>query len=617
MIIDGENVIKIGRKSEYAKIPSIAKYISDFACLNGAISILNIENTKIKIIGKYAFSNCHNLEEIILPSSLEEIRQGAFIHCIYLVNIIFHPDSNVKIIGPRAFYHCKSLQSIDFPSTLVAIGEEAFCKCKYLSEFYLVDMRVKHIGSNAFGNHRGHQVFFPSTITVASMLNNPFCTIYVDEEHPTFKIDECGYFVTNKTMLQYFSNKTNILIRRGIERIGEYCFLESKLVSITIPCSIIVICRSAFERCFSLMQIRFLRDSQLKEIKEKAFFFCDSVRKIKFPRSLRIIKEHAFDSCYCLEKVIFPRDSQLELIESPFQLTNIKHLSLPSSIRKIIDIQNGMDKLESVYIKNDLYESNEEGRVIMSKDGRNLVSVINRHEQFEIPKSVVVIKNGSFTGSNIGTKLVIPRTVEVIEEHAFEYCQCLKVIEFCAGSRLRSLGLNSLPSLDGLIINNKNFSTLNNGVVISHSPRGIIHVPKELTEIKIDPNVEVIFSYAFTNSNLAVLNFPKSLRRICSHSLCASNIETMLFEEGTEIDIIEENAFHCTSVGFIKFPLVKKKVFNSFGMNSTRIELPPNFDPEFIDPNIFKLIKRVRCPRSSIQSLKNIFLSKKFQLIEG
>ena len=55
----------------------------------------------IKIIGSYAFAKCENIEKIVLPSSIEEIKDGAFSDCDSLEEVVFL--GNMPKIGKDLF----------------------------------------------------------------------------------------------------------------------------------------------------------------------------------------------------------------------------------------------------------------------------------------------------------------------------------------------------------------------------------------------------------------------------------------------------------------------------------------------------------------------------------
>lgn len=226
------------------------------------------------------------------------------------------------------------------------------------------------------------------------------------------------------------------------------------------------ICQRAFANCYKLQLVHFERNSRLKKIRDFAFNNCYSLKKIKFPRSLKKIGESAFNKCTSLENVSFPQDSQLKMFQNSLPHTKIKHLSIPPSVQEINSFSGEMKYLESIYISNDLFESNKEGTAIFSKDGCELICVVSSLLSFDIPESVRVIGCDAFSCSSINGSLLIPASVEVIDDYAFNECENLEILEFEAGSRLSYLGESALPPLlKCFTINNEHFQTLENGDV--------------------------------------------------------------------------------------------------------------------------------------------------------
>lgn len=222
-------------------------------------------------------------------------------------------------------------------------------------------------------------------------------------------------------------------------------------------------------------------------------------------------------------------------------------------------------------------------------------------EYFEIPNCVSVIKKRAFVDSSV-SKLIIPPSIEVIEDEIFHSIPySIVTIEFSAGSRLKYLGLNSLPNLNNLIINNENFVTLDNGVVMSLEPRGIVFVPRDLTELEIDPDVEVIYSYAFCNSNIETLKLPKRLKKIGEYAFENAKVSYLTFDE-IELDYVDKHAFSGTNFRHFKFPLIKGEIKENFEFGESEIiEFPPNFNFKCYElPNDYSK-KKIICPRSSIQ----------------
>lgn len=118
LVIKHRKVTRISREAEIISIPRGILYIGKLACTFGSIKSLNLEKTNLLINGKRSFSHCRDLIDIIFPSSLKEISEGAFFCCDSHQLISFPPNSNLRKIGDMAFKHCMVLQQFDFPPLL-------------------------------------------------------------------------------------------------------------------------------------------------------------------------------------------------------------------------------------------------------------------------------------------------------------------------------------------------------------------------------------------------------------------------------------------------------------------------------------------------------------------
>ena len=119
---------------------------------NGAFAVCRslseiVIPSSVTSIGKSAFSFCDSLSEIVIPSSVTSIGDYAFSDCRSLSEIVI--PSSVTSIGDRAFSDCRSLSEIVIPSSVTSIGDYAFLGCRSLSEI-VISSSVTSIGKGAF-----------------------------------------------------------------------------------------------------------------------------------------------------------------------------------------------------------------------------------------------------------------------------------------------------------------------------------------------------------------------------------------------------------------------------------------------------------------------------------
>ncbi len=206
-------------------------------------SLKRVTVTNTTSIGVNAFSECGNIETVILPSSLQTIGNAAFNACTSIVNISL-PDS-LTSIGHNAFNSCTALSSITIPEKVTQIGNYAFKNCTNLSfvNFNAVNCMDISNTSGAFSN--------------------------------------AG------------TGSGGIVLTVGplVERIPGYLFSSYQGFN-TVPVNII--------------SVSFGESSVCKEIGAYAFYRVDSLSSIVFPRTLTAIGSYAFYYCQGLDSVFIP-----------------------------------------------------------------------------------------------------------------------------------------------------------------------------------------------------------------------------------------------------------------------------------------------------------------------
>ncbi len=90
-----------------------------------------IEGKPVTIIGNGAFIKA-DIEMVLLPDSIIEIRERAFQNCKHLCDVQF--SNCLVVIEQYAFYNCEVLETVVLPSTLTIIGKYAFADCTSLTE---------------------------------------------------------------------------------------------------------------------------------------------------------------------------------------------------------------------------------------------------------------------------------------------------------------------------------------------------------------------------------------------------------------------------------------------------------------------------------------------------
>jgi hypothetical protein len=136
-----------GTNQEGGILPSTVKQIRDGA-FKDCTQLNNIELPEsLEQIGKKAFYGCTTLSSVLLPSTVKQFGDAAFRDCTQLKYVKI--QEGVEQIPDVTFFGCTSLSRVLIPSTIKAIGNTAFERCAHLNNIEL-PVGLEQIGRDAF-----------------------------------------------------------------------------------------------------------------------------------------------------------------------------------------------------------------------------------------------------------------------------------------------------------------------------------------------------------------------------------------------------------------------------------------------------------------------------------
>ena len=138
-----------GQMVRAVKIPASVTYIGEAAfksCLS--LSAVVIEGSGLKTVGKEAFFECKELDQLDLPDSVESIGGYAFYWCIKLKS--FDIPTAVTKIESSTFSNCSTLGRVT-GTGITSIGEYTFWNCSKLADISGLELtKGATVADNAF-----------------------------------------------------------------------------------------------------------------------------------------------------------------------------------------------------------------------------------------------------------------------------------------------------------------------------------------------------------------------------------------------------------------------------------------------------------------------------------
>ena len=197
-------------------------------------------------LGNYIFFGCSALANVILPSTLQTIPQGAFIN-----NIFTHIDipNSVQTIGSYAFQNMVRLPSIILPSSLTSINTYCFLNCGI--QTIDIPQNVTSIGNGAFSTGRLTSITSQSSNFIVSngnLYSSDMKRIVVKPQVTGDVAFTVSGDIEDISGAFYYDNTIeNVTFNAKLTEIGSSSFSRAKkLQSVTIPSTVRTIDTSAF-----------------------------------------------------------------------------------------------------------------------------------------------------------------------------------------------------------------------------------------------------------------------------------------------------------------------------------------------------------------------------------
>ena len=340
---------------------------------DGGIRCLII-GSGIKTIGSYAFADCTDLAEIIVPDGVISIGDGAFQQnsgakrvvlppstvyighsalrdCSALTSVSL-PDSMSNRLFLDMFEGCTNLKSVDIPDGITDIYEGDLASCPNWTDIYYDNWgRVwNRVVSNVRDSipDRMNVHFKDNIYDSGSCGENVTWTLTADG---TLTISGTGAMTdyTYDSRSPWYSCRTyikRVVMQQGVTSIGDHAFWDcSGLTSVTIPDGVTSIGDYAFSDCSGLTSVTI--PSSVTSIGDGAFSGCTALTAVTIPESVTYINGEVFSNCVRLARVTIPK-SVTEISSKAFyycdSLTDVYYAGTAADWAKI-SISEGNEDL--------------------------------------------------------------------------------------------------------------------------------------------------------------------------------------------------------------------------------------------------------------------------------
>jgi hypothetical protein len=231
---------------------------------------------KVETIPRKAFSECVNIERVVMADSVTNMWQLAFKGCTSLTSVVL--SRSLPEINNFAFCHCVNLRNIEIPDSVIYIFDSAFLGCARLQKVVL-PKKLEYLGGHVFETCIELQ-----TITIPDSLDI-ICT--------------CCF--------RFCIQLKTIVLPRNLTGIESHCFKDCiSLEAIVLPDSLTNIGGHAFHSCHNLKKV--VLPPLLEKIYWFTFYDCQNLRSVILPSSLKNISGYGnFDKCPLLDSIIIPK----------------------------------------------------------------------------------------------------------------------------------------------------------------------------------------------------------------------------------------------------------------------------------------------------------------------
>ena len=368
-----------------------------------------------------AFGGNPKIKKVILPDTIIQISDHAFINCRSLEYINLADCTRLKEIQDEAFYGCDALKTVELPDSITSVGESSnnvFSDCDNLESVKLPCKLTAFSGGWFSRTPKLKSLTLPDTLTVlgtSALAGTSVETIKIPES-----VTEIGDYAFSGSAIK------SLEIPESVTVIGNYAFQKTPIETIKIPKNVTKIGTYAFENS-AVRQIEFGEGCKLTELGDLVFKGCNNLESFVIPSSVTTFGISPFLGCKNMKSITIEKNSDLKRLPSLPSGSEITEFIIPNTIEEISNgAFSGLAKLKKVVI-----EDNSELKALPSSCFSNCSSLIT--VDFGKNSKIKTIKSGAFRNCSKLTAIDIPKSVTLIENSAFYNCTSISSVVIPVG----------------------------------------------------------------------------------------------------------------------------------------------------------------------------------------
>ena len=525
-------------------------------------------HSEMTSIGAYSFWGCTELEELIMPVTIER-KDRCFYNCAKLNKIIFtvgpggdgeekdrgtayspwnySSANNLEVIleegitklGNNMFKGCTKLKNVRFPSTLKVLGNYVFDGCTGIEGNLDSIINLDSIGERAFQGCTG----ITGEVTIPTKMTG----IPVGLFYGASKIEKVN-------------------IHSNVTVIGDYAFLGcAELKEVKMPITV-----DRKDRCFkdcvninkvtltvgsgedggeekdrgtsyapwigTAGDVEVILEEGITKLGNNMFNGCTKLKNVRFPSTLKVLGNYVFDGCTGIEGNLDSIINLDSIGERAFQgCTGITgEVTIPTKMTGIpVGLFYGASKIEKVNIHSNVTVIGNYAfwGCVELKEVKMPITIERRDRCFnyctKISKITLTVgpdgeekDRGNWyspwmASTDENLEVYISDGITKLGNNMFNGCTKLKTIRI--PNSLRVLGNGTFDSCSGLVINDlsfvKNLTSIGNNAF--YNCTGVTGT----VELPTDTNLKTIQSLTFNNTGITKFIIPNNITTLGDYAL--------------------------------------------------------------------------------------------------